>query len=52
MIVNFINNKIEERNRYKIEKNYEMADKIRAELLDRGIKIKDTREGTIYEIVK
>ena len=51
-IVNFINNKIEERNRYKIEKNYEMADKIRAELLDRGIKIKDTREGTIYEIVK
>lgn len=51
-IVNFINNKIEERNRYKIEKNYEMADKIRDELLDRGIKIKDTREGTIYEIVK
>lgn len=51
-IVNFINNKIEERNLYKIEKNYEMADKIRDELLDRGIKIKDTREGTIYEIVK
>lgn len=51
-IVNFINNKIEERNRYKIEKNYEIADKIRDELLDRGIKIKDTREGTIYEIVK
>lgn len=51
-IVNFINNKIDERNRYKIEKNYEMADKIRDELLDRGIKIKDTREGTIYEIVK
>ena len=51
-IVNFINNKIEERNRYKIEKNYEMADKIRDELLDRGIKINDTREGTIYEIVK
>ena len=28
------------------------ADKIREELKDKGIIIKDTREGTIFEIVK
>jgi len=29
-----------------------MADQIREELKDNGIIIKDTREGTLYEIIK
>ena len=28
-----------------------MADKIREELKDKGIIIKDTREGTLYEVI-
>ncbi len=47
---NYIQEKIEERNLAKKEKNYEKADQIRQELLDKGIFIKDTREGTIYEV--
>lgn len=45
-----IKEKIEERNEAKKNKNYVLADQIRQELLDMGIIIKDTREGTIYEI--
>lgn len=44
--------KIKERDKAKQEKNYVLADKIRNELLDEGIIIKDTREGTIFEIQK
>lgn len=47
---NYIKDMIEKRNNYKKEKNFEMADKIREELKDKGIIIKDTREGTVYEI--
>ena len=46
----FIKSKIEERNEAKKNKNYELADKIRNELLEKGIVLKDTREGTTYEI--
>lgn len=48
----YIKNKIEERKVAKTNKNYELADTIRKELEDRGIIIKDTREGTTYEINK
>ena len=41
---------IEKRNNAKREKNYELADKIRNELLEKGITLKDTREGTTYQI--
>ena len=41
--------KIEERNIAKKNKDYATADKIRAELLAKGIVLKDTPEGTIYE---
>ena len=34
----------------KKEPNYELADSIRNELLERGIILKDTREGTVYEV--
>ena len=49
---NYIKEKIEERKIAKENKNYELADDIRKELENKGIIIKDTREGTIYEIVK
>ncbi len=43
--------KIEERKIAKKEKNYELADIIRKELLANGIEIMDTREGTTYKVV-
>ena len=46
----YILEKIEERNKAKLDKNYNLADEIRNELLNKGIVLKDTREGTIYTI--
>jgi cysteinyl-tRNA synthetase len=46
----YIESKIEERKNAKANKDFELADKIREELLNKGIIIKDTREGTTYEI--
>lgn len=43
--------KIEERKAAKKEKNFAKADAIRDELASKGIQIKDTREGTVWEIV-
>lgn len=43
--------KIELRNKAKLEKNYELADKIRDELLKDGIKLIDGRDGTTYEFI-
>lgn len=43
--------KIEERNIAKKNKDYEKADKIRAELFDKGIRIIDGRDKTTYEII-
>ena len=48
---NYINKKIEERKEAKQNKNYELADQIRKELEDKGIILKDTKEGTTYEIM-
>ena len=42
---------MKEREDAKALKNYELADKIREELLAKGVKLIDTREGTKYEIV-
>ena len=47
----YINDMIEKRNNYKKNKNFSEADRIRDELKSKGILIKDTREGTLYEIV-
>ena len=47
----YIEDMIEKRNNYKKDKNFIEADKIRDELKDKGILIKDTREGTIYEFI-
>ena len=43
--------KIEERNEAKKNKDFALADKIRDDLLEQGIKLVDTREGTKYEII-
>ncbi len=43
--------KIEERKAAKKEKNFELADAIRAELLEKGVEIKDTREGVVWKLI-
>ena len=49
-LVAYIEDMISKRSNAKKEGNYELADSIRNELLEKGIVLKDTREGTIYEI--
>ena len=49
-LLTYINEKIEERNNAKKNKDYAKADAIREELLQKKIILKDTREGTIYEL--
>ena len=44
----YIEEKINERNKAKIAKNYALADEIRENLLKKGIVLKDTKEGTTY----
>lgn len=46
----YIQKKIEERNEAKQKKDFVKADAIREELKEKGILIKDTREGTIFEL--
>lgn len=46
----YIKEMIEKRNTAKKNKDYSEADKIRKELLDKGIELIDTREGTTYKI--
>ncbi len=47
----YILEKIEERNLAKKDKNYALADAIREELLKKGIRLVDSREGTTYEML-
>ena len=47
----YINKKIEERKEAKANKDFQLADAIRDELLKDGIKLIDTREGTTYELL-
>lgn len=46
----YILQKIQERNEAKKNKDYATADAIREELLNMGVILKDTREGTTYEL--
>ena len=46
----YIKDKIEERRIAKMNKNYELSDSIRDELLDKGIILTDTREGAPYKM--
>lgn len=47
----FVEAKIEERKAAKKAKDFATADAIRDELLAKGVAIKDTREGTVWELV-
>jgi len=49
-LVKYINEMIEKRIEAKKNKDFALADSIREELLNKGIVLKDTREGTIYEV--
>jgi len=44
--------KIEEREKARAEKNYELADRIRNKLLKHGIVLEDTKNGVRWKIVK
>ncbi len=46
----YIDGKIAERRQAKIDKNYALADSIRAELLSKGITLIDTPNGTEYKV--
>ena len=50
-LVSFIQEKIAERAEAKKAKDFAKADAIREELLAKGIAIKDTREGVVWELV-
>ena len=45
----YVEEMIEKRKQAKNNKDFELADKIREELLSKNIVLKDTREGTTYE---
>ena len=51
-LLKYINDNIEKRKIAKLNKDYELADLIRKELFDKGIILKDTREGTTFELLK
>lgn len=46
----FVEEKLAERQKARKEKDFARADAIRQELLDRGVEIKDTREGTVWNL--
>ncbi|MDO4975358.1 MAG: cysteine--tRNA ligase, partial [Alphaproteobacteria bacterium] len=48
--VSDIENSISERSNAKAEKNYELADKIRNELDEKGIVLNDSKDGTTWDI--
>ena len=49
-LLKYINEKIEARRMAKANKNYAEADAIRAELLEKGITLIDTKDGTKFTI--
>ena len=51
-LVRLIEEKIAERKAAKKAKDFARADAIRAELAEKGVIIKDTREGTVWELKK
>ena len=49
-LITYINVMIEKRKEAKLNKDYALADQIRNELLEKNIILKDTREGTTFEL--
>jgi cysteinyl-tRNA synthetase len=50
--VNFIQQMIDKRTKAKNEKDYALADKIRDDLQELDVELKDSKDGTTYKIVK
>ena len=48
----YVKEMIEKRKEAKANKDFALADSIRDELISKGIVLKDTREGTTYEVTK
>ena len=48
----YVEAKIAERKEAKANKNYALADQIRNELAEKGIALKDSKEGTLWSIVQ
>ena len=48
----YVEKMIQERKAAKKEKNFARADEIRDELAAKGILLKDTREGTLWQVEK
>ena len=48
----YVEKMIQERKAAKKEKNFARADEIRDELAAKGIVLKDTREGTLWQVEK
>ena len=51
MLKNYIEEQIKIRQEAKQQKDYQKADAIRDELLQKGIKLIDSKEQTTYEII-
>ncbi len=51
-LAEFAEKLIEERNQARKNKDFAKADAIRAELAEKGIEIKDTREGTVWTVAQ
>ena len=51
-LVAYVNERIEARRAAKADKNYALADSIRAELLERGITLIDTKDGTRFTVAE
>ena len=47
--VNYIKNKIKQRNKARDDKNYELADEIRDDLLEKGVQIEDKDGKTSWK---
>ena len=47
-----VDNLIEDRSNAKKKRDFELADKIRSELIDLGVEINDSPEGTTWKVVK
>ena len=43
---------IEDRSNAKKKRDFELADKIRSELIELGVEINDSPEGTTWKVVK
>ena len=47
-----VDNLIEDRSNAKKKRDFELADKIRSELIDLGVEINDSPEGTTWKVIK